>query len=158
MKIIAITLLGTLISPALAAEKISTSQALEVLRALRGLDTGHSVIVKQNGQDTAVTLFWEFGDGKVREKLAADETILLTVEQITEKARNKIIQELTNGGNTIKPDGPEAPAFMKQWQEVLDSPAPGTQDLVKITTSSLKLDKNEIPIGVISGLSPILEK
>jgi 2',3'-cyclic-nucleotide 2'-phosphodiesterase (5'-nucleotidase family) len=142
-----------LVSPAVAADKISNRQAMEVLQGLRALD-GHQVIAKSGGNETVVTQPWEFGSGVLRLKIANDIAILAAVERSVTDARNAAIREI-NGGAEVKAGTPEMDQLLKQLDQILDQPANGTQDLARIKDAELKLDKNEIPSTVLAAIAPI---
>jgi hypothetical protein len=146
--------------------KITVAQALSLLSGLRTLD-GHQVIVKQNGADAVVVQPWDFGSGLLRLKIANDISILAAVEKSAEDARVSIIKEIVKGlppdkdGKPpvgIVPGTPEFDDFQRQYTEVLNGPAAGTQDLARIKASELKLDKNELSVTALSALSPILDQ
>lgn len=151
-KIIAFAAL--LATPAMAADRITVRDAITLATALRNLD-GHVVIVK----DATVMQPWEFGSGSLRLRIANDLAILAAVERTAENSRNQIVREILKrgGGTEIKMGTADFDDFTRQYGEVLDQPAPGTQDLSRIKASELKLDRNEIPGTVIAALKPILE-
>ncbi len=146
--------------------KITVAQALSLLSGLRTLD-GHQVIVKQNGQDAVVLQPWEFGSGLLRLKIANDISLLAAVEKTADDVRVNIIKEIVKGMPADKdgkppvgltPNTTEFDSFQRQYTEVLNSPAQGTQDLARIKVSELKLDKNELSVTALSALSPILDQ
>jgi hypothetical protein len=53
---------------------------------------------------------------------------------------------------------PESADYQKQYLDLMAQPASGTQDLGRIKTSELKLDRNEIPVTVLAALAPILDQ
>lgn len=135
--------------------KITVRQAISIAQALRNLD-GHMIVTKQNGADQTVMIPWEFGSGSLRLRIANNLSIVAAVETSFETARKSVIKEI-GGTSTPNPGTPEYETLLKQLNEVLDQPAAGSQDLARIKASELKLDKNEIPITVISALEPILD-
>jgi hypothetical protein len=145
--------------------KITIAQANPMATALRNLD-GHMIVIKQNGADTAIMAPWEFGSGSLRLRIANDLTLLDAVLKVAEEARGTIVKELLKKasdrtGETLtelKAGTPENDEFQKQFAELLAQPAPGTQDLARIKASELKLDRNEIPVTVLSALAPILDQ
>lgn len=142
------------------AKKITVSDAVSMAAGLRNMD-GHVTVIKQNGQDTTVMTPWEFGSGTLRLRIANDLAIVAQSEKLVETTRAAIVSELTKGvaadAAKIIPGTPEFESFQKQMKQVLDQPAPGTQDLARIKASELKLDKNEIPVTVLFALAPILD-
>jgi hypothetical protein len=140
--------------------KITVRQALALAPALRNLD-GKPSVVKQNGTDAILMNPWEFQSGIVRLVLGNDLAIVEPVERAAENARQGIIRELLKkmpaGSAQIAAGTPQWDEYQKQYDQVLDAPAVGTQDLAKIKASDLHLEKNEIPITVIAALKPILE-
>lgn len=139
---------------------ISVRDALGLISGLRNLD-GHAVVIKQNGQDGTVIVPWEFGSGSLRLRISNDLTLLATVERTADEARVGIVKELlkqNGGGDAIKPGTPAMDEFQRQYEQVLNAPAKGLQDLGRIKTSELKLDKNEIPVTVLQALRPILDQ
>lgn len=157
---------GTFLTgPAFAADKISLTLAQPLSVALRNLD-GHMIVVKQNGQDATIMTPWEFGSGSLRLRIANDLTILDAALKTAEDTRIAIVKELLKKASDrtgatvteIKPDMPENAEFQKQFADLMAQPANGTQDLGRIKTSELRLDKNEIPVTVLSALAPILDQ
>ena len=138
--------------------KITVREALSLAAALRNLD-GHMVVTKQNGVEQTIMIPWEFSSGSLRLRIANDLAIAGAAETSLEKARQAIVKEIQkeHGGAEIKPGTPEYDLFLAQYSEALDQPAAGTQDLVKIKASELKLDHNEIAVTVLTALRPILE-
>jgi hypothetical protein len=141
------------------APKLRARDAMALAQALRELD-GRKQVVKVNGQDTIVVTPWEFGSGSLRLRIANDLAILSAVEQQMTTIRAAIFREVTKGGSQtdIPPGSPEAAAFMKQFEDALNQPAAGTQDLARIKASELRLDRNEIMPSVLEGLRPILDQ
>lgn len=152
-------------APAFASDKIALSVAQPLSVALRNLD-GHLIVIKQNGQDGTVMVPWEFGSGALRLRIANNITILDAALKTAEETRIAIVKELLKKASDrtgaavteIKPDMPENAEFQKQFTDLMAQPAAGTQDLGRIKTSELKLDKNEIPVTVLSALAPILDQ
>lgn len=145
---------------ALSAEatKLRVREAMALAQGLRALD-GRQVVIKVKGEDTIVVIPWEFGSGSLRLRIANNLAILTAVEQQLTTIRAGIFRELTKGGEgaNIAPGSPEEAAFLKQFEEALNQPAPGTQDLARIKASELKLDRNEIAPSVLETLRPILD-
>ena len=141
------------------ATKLRTRDALALAQALRGLD-GRQMVVKVKGEDTVIMVPWDFGSGSLRLRIANDLAILSAVEQHLTGTRQAIFAEVTKGTNLqeLKAGTPEAAAFMKQFEEALDQPAAGTQDLARIKASELRLDRNEIAPSVLEALRPILDQ
>ncbi len=154
-------LLAAMISPAVAAEKITIGQAFPLATALRNLD-GHMVIVKQNGVDNTIMVPWDFGSGAFRLRIANNLSILDAVQKAVDDSRVAIIKEIIKksanpSATEVKPGTPEFDELQRQYAEMMTQPAPGTQDLARIKASELKLDRNEIPVTVLTALKPILE-
>jgi hypothetical protein len=153
-----------IIAPADAQTKsgLTVAQALSMLQAHRVLD-GHSVIVKQNGADTAVLQPWEFGSGTLRFRLAKNTAALAEIEQGLDTARRAIVKELLKGmpeidgkkPTSIDSGSPQFAELQRQFGEALDAPA--SVSLFRIKVSEFKLDKNEIPVTALSALEPILD-
>lgn len=143
---------------ATAADKITIAQAIPLATALRNLD-GHMVIIKQNGSDNTVMTPWDFGSGSLRLRIANDITIIDAALKIAEEGRQAIIREIAkkSGLPDVKPGTPEFDDIQKQTEELMSSPAAGTQDLSRIKASELKLEKNEIPVTALAALGPILD-
>lgn len=154
-----------LTAPAFAGDKITLAQAQPLSTALRNLD-GHLIVIKQNGQDATVMTPWEFGSGSLRLRIANDLTIVDAALGAAETVRQSIIRELLKKAsdrtgttvNELKPDMPENAEFQKQFTDLMAQPANGTQDLGRIKASELRLDKNDIPVTVLSALAPILDQ
>lgn len=136
---------------------LTVRQALQALQGLRGLD-GHQVIVKMNGQDTAIMKSWEFNSGPLRLAIANDLGILTQVEQTTEKARTALIKSIAKDGITIEPNTADYAKFLQEWEKLLDAPAPLTGAITKLNAQELRLDVNEIPGSTLSALIPILKQ
>lgn len=168
MKVLAVALALLFAAPALAQDKperITVGQSLSLLAALRNLD-GRVVVVKQNGADVTVVMPWDFASGSLRLKIATDITILAKVEKTADDARQAIVREIIKGmppgpdgrrPADIKPASPEMDIFSRQFGDLLAQPADGTERLVRIKSSELKLDKNEIPVTALSAMEPILD-
>jgi len=142
-----------------ANPKLTVAQALSLLAALQNLD-GHQTVVKNNGQDTILMQPWDFGSGLLRLKISNDISIVAAVQKAQDDARQAIIKEILKDkppGAKIEVGTPEMAEFTQQYGEVLDGPAKGSDDLSRIKASELKLDKNEIPVTVLSALQPILD-
>jgi len=137
---------------------ITVRDALGLAQGLRNLD-GHLVVIKRGGQDETVMIPWEFGSGSLRLRIANDIAILDRITTAAEQVRQALVKEaLHNAGATeLKPGAPETAEFLKQYEEALDQPASGAQDLARIKASELKLDRNEIPVTVLTALKPILD-
>lgn len=140
------------------APKIPVRDAIVLATALRNLD-GHLAIVKQNGQEGTVMVPWEFGSGNLRQRITDDLIIAAQVELATDRTRQNILREIAKKAGAVKvdPGTPEFEEFQRQYNEVLDSPAAGTEKLERIKVSELKLDKNEIPITILAAMKPILD-
>jgi hypothetical protein len=151
--------------PAFAEGKISLALAQPLATALRNLD-GHIIVIKQNGQDATIMTPWEFGSGSLRLRIANNIIIVDAALKTAEDTRIAIVKELLKKASDrtgapvtdIKPDMPESAEFQKQFADLMAQPAAGTQDLGRIKTSELRLDKNEIPVTVLSALAPILDQ
>jgi uncharacterized protein YdbL (DUF1318 family) len=150
-----------------AAEKsqgITVDQAVQLATALRNFD-GHLVVIKQNGAENTVMIPWEFGDGRLRLRVSNNLAILDAAIKSINAAQIAIFKEATQKasertGKTevdLPVGTPERIDYDRQNDELLKQPAPGTQDLSRIKASELKLDKNEIPVTVLTALKPILE-
>jgi hypothetical protein len=138
---------------------ITVREVLSLAQGLRNLD-GHIIVIKRNGQDDTVMIPWEFGSGSLRLRIANDIAITDAVVSKAEQARQSIFKEaLAKAGGVpeLKPNTPEYAAFLKQYEDLLDQQAPGGLDLAHIKASELKLDKNEIPVTVLTALKPILD-
>lgn len=144
---------GASLAHAADASKLTVAQALNLLTALRNLD-GHLVIIKQNGGEGTVMVPWEFGSGALRLAIAHDIDVLTPNEKALGEARRSILKELGD----IKPGSKEAEEFSRQIEQAMSTPALGAAELTHIKASDLKLDKNEIPVTVLSALGPILEQ
>lgn len=146
MRYLAFVTILLLTTAALAdPSKITVREALALAGALRSMDGGSKG--------------YEFGSGVIRLKLANDLAIVQAVEASTEKARQSIVREILKGSGAVKIEigTPEYDNFSTQYNAVLDQSAPGTQDLARVKASDLKLDKNEIPVTVLSAMKPILD-
>lgn len=160
--VVLLCVLGTVFSTQAVAQanpKLNVAQALSLLSALRNLD-GHQVIIKQNGQDVTIMQPWDFGSGLLRLKIANDITILAAVEKAADDARQATIKELMKdkpAGYSIQTDQSVLEEFGRQYAEILNPPAKGSDDLARIKASELKLEKNEIPVTALSALAPILD-
>jgi hypothetical protein len=154
-----------LTAPAIAGDKITLAQAQQLSQALRNLD-GHLVVIKQNGQDATIMTPWEFGSGSFRLRIANNLTILDAALKTADDTRIAIVKETLKhisdrtgtAATEIKPDVPENAEFQRQYADLMAQPANGTQDLGRIKVSELHLDKNEIPVTVLSALTPILDQ
>jgi hypothetical protein len=141
------------------AKKVTLGDALTLAPALRNLD-GHATVIKQNGQDATVVIPWEFGSGSLRLRISIDLNITKEAERIVEDSRAAIVKEILKdkpAGSSIAAGTPELDEFQRQIKEVLAQPLPGGQDLARIKASELKLDRNEIPVTVLSALAPVLD-
>jgi hypothetical protein len=145
--------------------KITIAQAAAMATALRNMD-GHIIVVKQGGIDNMVMIPWDFGSASLRLRIASDIAILDGVARSVETSRQAIIKELLAKANErtpdksvteIKPGMPEYEEFQRQYADLNGSPAPGTQDLARIKASELHMDRNDIPVTVLSALGPILD-
>jgi hypothetical protein len=147
--------------PAAAGDKITVGQAFPLATALRNLD-GHMVVVKQNGVDNTIMVPWDFGSGAFRLRIANNLAILDAVQKAVDDSRIAVVKEIIKKSanptaTEVKPGTPEFDELQRQYGEMMNQPANGTQDLSRIKASELKLDRNEIPVTVISALKPILE-
>lgn len=150
--------IATISAAAAESPKITVRDALSLAVALRNLD-GHMIVIKQGQTENTVMVPWDFASAALRLRTANDLSIVSNVERIAEQARQGLIRSILqkSGEKEIKPGTPEYDDFQKQYNELLDQPAPGTQDLSRIKASELRLEKNEIPVTVLVGLKPILE-
>ena len=162
--------------PAFGADgKITVEQGAKLLAGLRNLD-GRMIVVKQNGADNVVMDPWQFGSGKLRLRISNDINILEAGLKITDAARQAVFREQASkagdrlckgekrppeciGGQvtTLSTGMPERDEYDRQVKELDAQPVPGTQDLSRIRASELNLDRNEIPVTVLSALEPILD-
>lgn len=164
--ILPILFLAAISSARGAPAKITVLQAQQLSTALRNLD-GHMVVIKQNGQDATIMQPWEFGSGALRMRIANDLSIIDASLALAETARQGIVKEQIKKATErtgekdlkdLKADWPEATEFQRQYNDLMAAPAAGTQDLSRIKASELRLDKNEIPITVLTALGPILDQ
>lgn len=143
------------------APSLTVREALSLAVALRNLD-GHLVVVPQDGGKSSGTVMvpWEFGNGALRLRIARDLGAVAAVEQAAEQSRQAIIREILKktGGTEIRPGTPAMDDFTKQYEQVLAAPMPDPGHLDRIKASELKLDRNEIPITVLTALCPILDR
>lgn len=139
--------------------KMTVADVLALSTALRNLD-GHMIVVKQNGTDGTVMVPWEFGNGRLRLRIANDLSIVDAAVKIANDAQAAIFKEVTKKFNVtaLTPGTPERTEYDAQIAELMKQPAAGEHDLAKIKASDLNLDKNEIPVSVLSALKPILEE
>lgn len=155
------------LSPVIGAEggKITVQQVQALSPALRNLD-GRMIVIKQNGSDNVIMQPWEFGSGSLRLRIANNISIVDHSLKLIEEARIAIVKEglakrkarTGDDAAEIKPGTIEFEETQKQITEFLTQPAPGTQDLGRIKASELRLDKNEIPVTVLSALKPIMDE
>jgi hypothetical protein len=143
------------------AAPITIRDALALATALRNLDGRMQVVKQAGGAEGTVMVPWEFGSGALRLRIANDLALVTAVEKKAEDARVAIVKEVLRkmgpGAVGFQQGTPEYDDFMRQYNEVLDGPAPGARDLSRIKASELKLDKNEIPVTVLQALRPILD-
>jgi hypothetical protein len=167
MKKLALALLALSIAAPASAEdkgKITVQEAQQLSTALRNLD-GRMIVIKQNGADNVIMQPWEFGSGVLRLRIANDIAIVDHSLKLVEEVRLGMVKEglqkikarTGDDATDMKPGTPEFDEFQKQYQELISQPAPGTQDLARIKASDLKLDKNEIPVTVLTALAPIMD-
>jgi hypothetical protein len=149
-----------------ARPPLTVSDALNMLLAHKALD-GRQVVAKQNGQDVVVVVPWEFNSGVLRVRVARNVAALSEVEKLADEARLAIIKEVLkqappdkNGRQpaTLAPGSAEMDEFLRQYTEVLKEPAKGSEQLARIKVADLRLDRNEIPVTVLSALLPILDE
>jgi hypothetical protein len=145
-------------APAAAADKLTVLQANQLSVALRSLD-GHIIVIKQNGQDATVMIPWEFNSAAVRLRIANDLAIVDAAVKVSDDVRNTIFKEVTKkaGVTELRPGTPERDDYDRQAADLMAQPAAGTQDLARIKASELKLDRNEIPVSILSALKPIFD-
>lgn len=138
------------------APSLSVRDAVSLVTALGNLD-GHMIVTKQNGQEQAIIVPWEFESGSLRLRIATDLTALKPVVAGADQTRQGIIKELLQKthGTEIRPGTVEYSEFEREYGQALDMPT-GVA-LQRIKASELKLDKNEIPVTVLSALAPILD-
>jgi hypothetical protein len=127
--------------------KITVRETLALAVALRNLD-GRLVQATSNGQAGTLLVPWEFHSGSLRLRIANNLSIAEAVVATTERVRQKMAKDFGES---------EPAAFQQQWDQILNAPAAGTQDLARIKASELNLDKNEISVTVLAALKPILD-
>ncbi len=141
--------------------KLQIKQALTILAALKSLDSYE----KQVG-NTSARVPYSF-NGKVRWNIAKNIGILERVDADTTKARDKIIQQASGGGNSIpSPDSvsedqrekiqAQHTEFAKNLNELLNG-EDEIAGLLKIKATDLNLDQNPIPPATLSILSPLID-
>jgi hypothetical protein len=142
---------------------LTVAQSLSMLQAMRVLD-GRTVVVKQNGGETAVVQPWDFGSGALRLRIAKNTTALAEIEKALEDTRQAIVREILKSmppakdgtaPTEIPPGTPQWSELQKQFGDALNAPAQVT--LSRIRASELKLDRNEIPGTALSAMAPILD-
>lgn len=136
--------------------RLTILQSLSVGTCLRALD-GYQDSVKVGGADQIIVRAYEFKSGTLRWAIARNISITTEIENATQVSRNQIIKELTAGQEQIKPNTPENAEFTRQWEALLKTPTALSDKFIKIKLADLKLDKNEIPSGSLSGCTPIIE-
>src|SRR4051812_33830461 len=101
-----------------AKPSLTVIDALNMLAALRNLD-GHTIVVKQNGQDTTLVQPWDFGSGSLRLKIARNVSALTAVEKSVEDTRQAIVKEIMKsmpaGAANIQQNTPEWETLQKQF-------------------------------------------
>lgn len=140
----------------IASSKLSVTQALQMLTALRGLD-GRQVAVKNAGQDAVILQAWEFSNGLLRLAIAQNIAVLSVVEQNDEKIRTSIVREVFKG-EAAKEGTPEMAEFVRQLNDARNAPVLGVEQLKRIAAKDLKLERNEIPSSILAALVPILDQ
>lgn len=151
------------VSPAFAQARppVSVSQGLVLVGALRALDGRHATV---KGSETAVMVPYEFGSPTLRLRIAKNIALLAQTERAAEEARLAILRDVmgwtSDGvvGNMPTPGTPQHDEFLRRFQAMLDGPVKESEQLARLSASELRLDKNEIPVTVLSMLIPILDE
>lgn len=168
MRFVFILIALAIADPALgqARPPVTISQGLSMAAALKALD-GRQVVAKQNGQDVVVVVPYEFSSGALRVRIARDIAILAAVEKEADDVRMAILRDIlkklppgSDGkpATALIPNTPEWDEFIRQYGEALAQPAKGSDELLRIKGTDLRLDRNEIPVTVLSALVPILDE
>jgi len=142
-----------------AKPKIETVRdAVKLLLALRGLS---GKPLPQGG-----IVPFEFQNGKLLMRIAGDIDALVPLEHKADAARQACFKEslakMPNDKDGKRPFGfspgsAEGIEFQKCYDDALDEPSSVSEQLARIKASELKLDKNDVPVGALADLKPILD-
>jgi hypothetical protein len=104
-----------------------------------------------------VTVPYKFG-GKARWNLTKITSKLRQHQEDFTKARDAIINEISGGKGSIKPDDTEAIARLnKELTEALDQKVEVT-GLLTVDLKDLNLEENQIPTTILAILSPLIRE
>lgn len=144
--------------PASNPEKTTVFDCLVILNGLNEIDGKHDVVINAGKPNEQIAqLVYEFGNGRLRQDLARNITILTAIQRANDDTRQKIFAEVAKGAAEIKPGTPESTNYDSQMKQLTSAPCP-IDNLVRIKTSDLKLDKNEIRAAALSAIDRILDR
>lgn len=137
-------------------EKLAVRTLLEISSALSSLDGTPTSVKSEDGKSEKIILVPYKFNGKNRWNIAKNLNVLKGVSENLTKARDAVINELSNGSGKIDPaDEATIKAFNEKFAEVLDAEE-STKGLLAISLAGLNLDENQIPASILAALEPIV--
>jgi hypothetical protein len=155
---------------ALNPAKTTLFDCLTILVGLNEIDGKRQIIVnagKPNEQ--VVETVYEFGNGRLRQDIARNISLLSIVQRDQQQAAQKVLMEISGGKGELRPPPDSASAddkaeylrrtveYDRQMKELTSRACP-IDGLTRIKASELKLDKNEIRAGALAAIDKILDK
>ncbi len=93
---------------------------------------------------------------KITWNLVKNLRITTALVEDLESVRNKLIKEVSEGKERLEPGTPEHTAFLNKWTAFI-AEEEEVSGLLALTEEDLNLEVNEIPIGVLTGLTHLLK-
>lgn len=132
--------------------KLTILDCQTIFDGLSGLD-GHTELSKDN---TPVVLAYKFENSRLRLNIQQNMAVLSAARQEFNKGMQGVFREIVGDGFEIKPGTAEMARYNKQKNDAEQLPCKA--NLIPISATDLKLDKNEIPGSVLAALDKILDR
>ncbi len=134
--------------------KVTVNTAHKLVNALLALD-GRQKAVKNGDSESIIVEPYKLGPARLA--IAKNTSRLRAVLTDFEKARDGLIKEISNGGDSIDP-AKDPDGFKRFNLAVRDMLSDESDvDIVPIEASKLNLDQNDIPPAVIVDLEEIID-
>lgn len=142
--------------PTTVASTLSVKTLLEINAALSSLEGTQTVVKSEDGKsDKVITVPYQFS-GKVRWNIAKGLTALKRVSEDFTKARDAVINEVSNGTGRIEQNDEVAVKALNDKIADIFASQENTSGLLSLPLEGLNLDVNQISPAILSALEPVI--
>lgn len=142
--------------PTTVASTLSVKTLLEINAALSSLEGTQTVVKSEDGKsDKVITVPYQFS-GKVRWNIAKGLTALKRVSEDFTKARDAVINEVSNGTGRIEQNDEVAVKALNDKIADIFASQENTTGLLSLPLEGLNLDVNQISPAILSALEPVI--